>query len=77
MMEERRETEQSRSSISQHPREMRGRSGGFFKHARIALDEEDVEDELETEGAEIDKGGQEAPVLERERIDQPSRLLIC
>jgi hypothetical protein len=37
--------------------------GGFFQHAGVALHEEDVEDEVEGEGSEVDEGGEEAPEL--------------
>jgi hypothetical protein len=30
--------------------------GGLFEHAGVALDEEDVEEEVEGEGAEVDEG---------------------
>jgi len=30
--------------------------GGFLEHAGVALDEEDVEEEVEGEGAEVDEG---------------------
>lgn len=36
---------------------------GFFEEARVALEEEDVEEEVERQGAEVDEGGEEAPVL--------------
>jgi hypothetical protein len=42
---------------------MRNGSGGLLEHAGVALDEEDVEEEVEGEGAEVDEGGEEAPVL--------------
>lgn len=38
-------------------------AAGFFKEARVALQEEDVEEEVEGEGAEIYECGEEAPVL--------------
>ena len=44
---------------------MRGRTaGGFFEEARVALEEEDVEKEIEGERAEVEKCGQETPVLQ-------------
>ena len=43
---------------------MRGRSArGFFEQAGIALQEEDVEEEIEGERAEVEEGGYEAPIL--------------
>ncbi len=38
-------------------------AGGFFEQARVALQEEDVEEEVQGEGAEVDECCQEAPVL--------------
>ena len=43
---------------------MGGRAaGGFFEEAGVALEEEDVEEEVEGEGAEVEERGQNAPVL--------------
>ena len=42
---------------------MRDRGGGLFEHTRIALDEEDVKEEIERERAKVDEGGEKAPEL--------------
>ena len=41
-----------------------GAAGGFFEEARVALKEENVEDEVEGEGAEVKECGEKAPVLD-------------
>jgi len=33
-----------------------GAAGGFFEKAGVALEEEDVEEEIEREGAEVEEG---------------------
>ena len=38
-------------------------AGGFFEEAGVALEEEDVEEEVEGEGSEVEEGGEESPVL--------------
>jgi hypothetical protein len=38
-------------------------SGRLFKKARVALQEEDVVEEVEAEGSEVEEGSYEAPVL--------------
>lgn len=40
-----------------------GAAGCFFKKAGVALEEENMEKEIEGERAEVDKSSQEAPVL--------------
>ena len=35
---------------------MRNGRSGFFEHAGVALNEEDVEEEVEGEGTEVDEG---------------------
>lgn len=40
-----------------------GAAGGFLEQARISLKEEDMEQEIEGQGAEVEKGSQETPVL--------------
>ena len=42
---------------------MRGRPASFFEQAGVALQEEDVEEEIERERAKVDKGSEQAPVL--------------
>jgi hypothetical protein len=37
--------------------------GALFEEARVSLEEEDVVEEVEAEGAEVEEGGEEAPVL--------------
>jgi len=34
-----------------------GAAGGLFEEAGVALEEEDVEEEVEGEGAEVEEGG--------------------
>lgn len=46
---------------------MGGRDGGFFEHAGIALDEEDVEQEIQRQRTEVYEGRDQAPVLEGSR----------
>jgi hypothetical protein len=36
---------------------VRDAGSGLFEHAGVALDEEDVEEEVERERAEVDEGG--------------------
>ena len=57
--------EQAEHGIGHEPGEVGDGGGGLLEHARVALDEEDVEEEVEGEGAEVDEGGEEAPVLLR------------
>ena len=38
-------------------------AGGFFEEAGVALEEEDVEEEVKGQGAEVEERGQDAPVL--------------
>lgn len=40
-----------------------GTAGGFLEEAGVALEEEDMEEEVEGERAEVKEGGYEAPVL--------------
>lgn len=60
-----RDDEQGDGGVGEEPDEVRDGGGGFLEHAGVALDEEDVEEEVEGEGAEVDEGGDEAPVLFR------------
>ena len=42
----------------EEPGEVRwGAAGGFLEEAGVALEEEDVEEEIEGEGAEVEEGG--------------------
>lgn len=41
----------------------RGAAGRFFEEAGVALEEEDVEEEVEGEGAEVKECGYYSPVL--------------
>ena len=56
LVEEGGEAEEGEGGVGQEPGEVREGGGGFFEHARVALDEEDVEEEVEGEGAEVDEG---------------------
>jgi hypothetical protein len=42
---------------------VRGRSASLFEQAGVALQEEDVEEEIERERAKVDEGSEQAPVL--------------
>lgn len=57
------EAEEGEDGVGHEVGEVGDAAGGFFEHARVALDEEDVEEEVEGERAEVDEGGEEAPVL--------------
>jgi len=41
----------------------RGPAAGFFEEARVALEEEDMEEEVKGERAEVEERGEDAPVL--------------
>ncbi len=41
-----------------------GAAGGFFEEAGVALEEEDVEEEVEVQGAEVEKRCYYPPVLD-------------
>ena len=56
MVEERSDYEERCGGVCEEPGEVRDGGGGFFEHARVALDEEDVEEEVQGEGAEVDEG---------------------
>ena len=49
--------------------------GGFLEHAGVALDEEDVEEEVQGEGPEVDESGEEAPVLHSPHFCQSRRYI--
>lgn len=58
------EAEEDDGGVEEEPREVGwGAAGGFFEEAGVALEEEDVEEEVDGERAEVDEGCQEAPVL--------------
>ena len=60
----RRGDQENGAGIEEQPGEVRwGSAGRFLEQARVALQEEDVEEEVEGEGAEVEEGGQEAPDL--------------
>lgn len=40
-----------------------GAAGGLFEKTRVPLEEEDVEDQVKAEGAEVDECREEPPVL--------------
>lgn len=62
--DERGDEEQGGAAVEEEPGEVGGGgAGGFFEEARVAREEEDVEDEVEGEGAEVEEGGYEAPEL--------------
>lgn len=44
-------------------------AGGFFEETGVALQEEDMKEEVEREGAKVDEGGEETPVLKRVLAD--------
>ena len=56
LVEERGDEEQGGGGVGEEPAEVRYARGGFLEHAGVALDEEDVEEEVEGEGAEVDEG---------------------
>lgn len=60
------EAEEDDGGVEEEPGEVGwGAAGGFFEKAGVALEEEDVEEEVDREGAEVDEGCQEAPVLDQ------------
>ena len=62
--EDGREAEQAERGERQQPGEVRRRPpAALLQQPAVALQEEDVEDEVEVQRAEVDEGGQEAPVL--------------
>ena len=56
LVEERGDEEQGGGGVGEEPAEVCYACGGLFEHAGVALDEEDVEEEVEGEGAEVDEG---------------------
>jgi hypothetical protein len=62
--DEGREQQQRGHGVDQQPREVGGRTArGLLEQARVALEEVDVEEEVDGEGAEVEEGCEEAPVL--------------
>lgn len=62
--DERGEDEQEGHGVEQQPRKNGRRPARrLFEEARVALEEIDVEDEVEGDGAEVEERGQEPPVL--------------
>ncbi|KFY41118.1 hypothetical protein V494_03223 [Pseudogymnoascus sp. VKM F-4513 (FW-928)] len=58
------EGDEKDAGVEEEPGEVGGgAAGGFFEEAGVALHEEDVEDEVEGEGAEVEEGACEAPEL--------------
>ena len=56
--------EKERGSECEQPREVGGgASGRFFEKARVALEEEDVIEEVETERSEVEESCDQSPVL--------------
>ncbi|KAI9811004.1 MAG: hypothetical protein M1827_005736 [Pycnora praestabilis] len=56
--------EEDGGGVEEQPGEMGGgAAGGFFEEAGVALEEEDVEDQVDGEGAEVEERCQDAPVL--------------
>lgn len=41
-----------------------GTPGRFFEETRVSLEEEDVENEVEREGAKVEEGREETPILQ-------------
>lgn len=59
-----RQAEQGDDGVSEQPGVVGGRAtGGLFEKAGVALEEENVEEEVEGEGTEVAKGREEPPVL--------------
>lgn len=59
-----RQADQAGHGVEEEPGEVCGRiAARFFKKARVALEEEDVEEKVEGERAEVEEGCQEPPVL--------------
>ena len=58
------EGEEGGRGIEKEPRKGGGRrSGALLEEARVSLEEEDVEEQVERGWSEVDEGGQEPPVL--------------
>ena len=56
LVEERGDEQEGGGGVGEQPAEVGDACGGFLEHAGVALDEEDVEEEVEGEGAEVDEG---------------------
>jgi hypothetical protein len=55
LVEEGRDEEEGGAGVEEEPGEVGDAGGGFFEHAGVALDEEDMEEEVEREGPEVDE----------------------
>lgn len=59
------EHEEGGHGVDEEPGEVgRGPAGRFFQEPRVALEEEDVEEEVEVQRAEVDERREQAPVLD-------------
>lgn len=56
LVEKRRDEQEGGAGVGEEPAEVRDAGGGLLEHAGVALDEEDVEEEVEAEGPEVDEG---------------------
>jgi len=63
LVEQRSDEQERGGGVREQPGEVGDARGALLQHARVPLDEEDVEEEVEAEGAEVDEGAEEAPVL--------------
>lgn len=62
--EEWRKTEKRDHGVEEQPGEVGWRpAGGLLQQARVALEEEDVEEEVEIQRTEVEEGCEQAPVL--------------
>lgn len=61
--QQRGQAQEGGGGIGEQPSKVGARGGRLLKHAGIALDEEDVEQQTQGQGPEVEKGGGEAPVL--------------
>jgi len=63
LVEQRRDEKERGRGVGEKPGEVGDARGALFQHARVALDEEDVKEEVEAQGAEVYEGTDQAPVL--------------
>jgi len=62
--DEGREEQERRHGVHEQPREVGRRAARrLLEQAGVALEEVDVEEEVDGDGAEVEEGGEEAPVL--------------
>ena len=60
-----RDAEEERGREGEEPCEVgRGAAGRLFQQAGVALEEEDVVEQVEAERAEVEEGGEQSPVLQ-------------